>query len=131
MYDRDYGHTTVRGTLISVGLILIGIALLTALVVGIVDRQCASDIDRWLPLYPGAAVVSEQHTFLRPRGIGETMMTLRTPDNQRTVNAWYLDYLQRQTELNPNQGAATTGLRLEDAPDGGTLIHLYSECAWY
>lgn len=131
MYDRDYGHTTVRGTLIGVGLILVGVALLTALVVGIIDRQCASDIDRWLPLYPGAVVVSEEHTFLRARGMGETTMTLHTPDDRQTVSNWYLDNTQSQSEIDPNRGAATTSLRVVDAPDGGTLIHLFSECAWY
>ncbi len=131
MYDRDGGRTTMRGTLIGVGLIMVGVALLAALAVGVIDRQCAADIDRWLPLYPGAAVVSEQHTFLRSRGMGETALTLHTPDDRQAVSTWYLERTQRQADIDPNRGAATNRLRLEDAPAGGTLIHLNSECAWH
>lgn len=131
MYDRDQGHTTVRATLISVALIAVGVAALATLVMGVIDRQCAADIERWLPLYPGAEVVSEQHTFLRARGMGETALTLHTPDGRQAVNRWYQDNTQRQAELDPNRGAATNRLRLADAPGGGTLIHLDSECAWH
>jgi hypothetical protein len=131
MYDRDGGRTTIRATLIGAAVIMVGVVVLLALVVGVIDQQCASDIERWLPLYPGADTVSQQHSFLRARGMGVTTLTLHTPDDRETVSAWYADSTQRQADLDPDRGAATSRLRLEDAPDGGTLIHLDSECAWY
>lgn len=130
MHDRTHGHTTIRGTVIGAGLILVGIAVLLTIVIGLIDQRCAADTDRWMPLYPGAEIVSQRYTFLRARGMGETQMTLRTPDDQQTVSNWYMQHTQSEANIDPDRGLATTSVRVVEHPDGGAQISLFSECAW-
>jgi len=88
-------------------------ALAVALVFGLVaaclagsalvtDTLCRQGFDRRLPVYPGAAVKWERHNFLSAFGMGETVMTLTSPDAPETVRAWY---------------AATTAAAIRDSVD--------------
>jgi hypothetical protein len=53
------------------------------------DRTCYGYLSRRLPIYPGAEIVSRQHNFVSEWGVGNTVMTLYTPDAPEVVQAWY------------------------------------------
>lgn len=53
------------------------------------DRVCVNGFNERLPLYPGATVKWERHNFLTVFGMGETVMTLYSPDDPDTVRSWY------------------------------------------
>lgn len=53
------------------------------------DRICLSELSESLPIYPGAEVRSERHSFITSFGLGETIVMLYTPDDVQTVTTWY------------------------------------------
>lgn len=128
----------LRQTIFSSLVILLAIMLCSIVSVLGLDAVCHSEIERVLPLYPQAELVSQQHDFLRPRGMGHTYVVLATTDQPTLVRQWYRDVrfsLSRSTEnsernLSPN-GLATVSYRVsEDNVTGQTLIYLVSECAY-
>lgn len=98
--------------------------------VGVVNYACISSATTWLPLYPGAEVVSDKHTFISTFGMGETLVTLYTPDDEPTVYRWYAVAVREVSQQKNPQRIARTRWATAVAEDGkGTLITLYSACA--
>jgi hypothetical protein len=129
----------LRQTIFSILVILLAIMLCSIVSVLAIDELCHSEIDRTLPLYPQAELVSQQHEFLRPRAMGRTYVVLATTDLAADVSQWYRDHrLKLATRgedasgrnLSPN-GLASVSYRVsQDAVTGQTLIYLVSECAY-
>ncbi|MBC7870991.1 MAG: hypothetical protein H7Y09_09155 [Chitinophagaceae bacterium] len=125
-------RTTSKGCLI-VGLgMLLGTLACISVIYFAVDNSCVSSANTWLPDYAGSQLVSEEHSWLRPFGIGETTRILYTTNAFDTVSRWYT----RQDILNESQGKSRDGqiaqLRWATGRDqntDGTVIALVSRCA--
>ena len=131
---------SLKRTLLSIIFIVVGIFVCSiSMVVGI-DSYCASDIDKWLPIYPDAELVdADEEGFFRPRAMGITEQIYYTEDEAADVRRWYTDYRRELTQgsYNANNsnsavaGIATTNYRIsEDRENGGTVIVTFSECAY-
>jgi len=127
-------HWSKKGCLLLPLLMLVAIALCFTSIGVVVDVSCAKDAKVWLVDYPNAEVVSQEHSWLRPFGMGTTHRVLYTPDSRITVFRWYQDHdmeLNRQQEWR-DDGIATMRWRLFTVPDNeGTYIELYSDCMAY
>jgi|GEM_PF-1356458 len=129
----------LRQTIFSILVILLAIMLCSIVSVLTIDELCHSEIERTLPLYPNAELVSQQNEFFRPRAMGRTYVVMATTDLVADVSQWYRSHrlkLARQGQdasgrnLTPN-GLATVSYRVsEDNVTGQTLIYLVSECAY-
>ncbi|MBZ0304177.1 MAG: hypothetical protein K8J31_30860 [Anaerolineae bacterium] len=93
------------------------------------DIACNISINTWLPVYPDAQVISVEHNFIRPRGLGATLMVLRTPDDPETVNTFYRQNIQDLVDRGAPRGMGSTDWSAREDPDEeGTLLALYSRC---
>ena len=92
------------------------------------DQLCRYDIQRRLPPYPGAEIVSSEHDFLRPQALGETSIVLTTPDNPETVREWYRQLNLTLLEQNRLRGLAAIDRRFEADATGGTTIIYNTSC---
>lgn len=130
---------SLKSTLIGLLAICLGVVFCSTITVWGIDALCASDIDRWQPIYPNSELVQiQQSGFFRARGSGITEATYFTTDSQVEVGRWYLAY-RRELTRGSSSGDSETAARgvssvhqnLEEAADGsGTFIHQYSECAY-
>ena len=131
---------SIKGTILSVIVIMIGIVACTGGLVVAIDVRCRVDIDHWMPVYPQSEIqVIQQTGFLRPRASGISQILYVTEDDPQTVQSWYRDYRREITrnvtnQDNPNaaaRGMATTSFRIMENPDGeGSRILQVSECAY-
>jgi hypothetical protein len=85
--ERSYGcsRKAVLVTLLFVGVIFLcgTVSILT------IDSICWSNMTQKLPIYPSATISFQRHNFLRPFGMGTTVMTLETEDSPDGVRDWY------------------------------------------
>jgi hypothetical protein len=103
-----------------------------AILIGGADISCGGLIDQWLPMYPGAEVVSVEYNFIRARASGRTMMTLSTPEEAETVRQFYRDNIIKLMEDQTPRGNASTSWEVEENTEGeGSLIHLFSVCGQF
>ena len=133
-------NRSIKGTIISVIAIMIGIVACTAGTVIAIDMRCRADINHWMPVYPNAEIqVVQQTGFFRPRASGITEIIYITEDDAATVRSWYRDYRRSITmnvsnESNPDtaaRGMASTSYRVVENSDGtGSQIFQLSECAY-
>ena len=111
-------------------LIVMGVIVCSATLTFVFDSKCASDIQTWMPPYPGAEVLELDYDFFRPFAMGETEAVLRTVDDARTVRNWYVTHQRELDEADVDRGIATMNYSLRDDDEkGGTYIYLYTECA--
>lgn len=132
---------SLRRTLFSTLLITLGIVVCSVSAFIGVDVACRADIDKWMPIYPDAELVSTDNAgFIRIRASGITQQIYYTPDSPVDVRGWYTDYRRELTQGQFNGGNANTALGgsmattqrqiMEDPDSDGTLISYYSECAY-
>jgi hypothetical protein len=98
-----------------------GILLLAA------DVACSANIEEWLPIYPGAEMVSVQYDYFRARALGTTTMQLTSTEEAETIRQFYRDIVIRMAEAQNTRGLASTHWQVEEGEDSST-IYLYSEC---
>ena len=98
-----------------------------------IDRTCVADLTPRLPIYPNTTVKSEQHNFLTPFGMGESIMILQSNDPAEVVRDWYsrtvgaINYKDVQNGTPKHLGR--TSWTVSEAPDGkGSQIVLYGYC---
>jgi hypothetical protein len=129
----------LRQTIFSILVILLAIMMCSMISVLTIDQLCHSEIERTLPLYPNAQMVSQQNDFFRPRAMGRTYVVMATTDLAPNVSQWYRDNrLKLATHgqdnsgrnLSPNSLATVSYRVAEDNVTGQTLIYLVSECAY-
>lgn len=120
-------NTSFRKSLLAM---LAAIAIFFAFLFFWVDRTCHSAISQWLPYYPDAKVISEDHNFFRPQGMGLTVITLGSEDDSETVKQFYRDNNIAMLRGGVSRGLAALDWNVEEDPDnvGGSLIYLFSEC---
>jgi hypothetical protein len=53
------------------------------------DRLCYGALSQRLPLYPNATVTSRVHNLFSEFGMGNTVITMNTPDDPTTVRNFY------------------------------------------
>ncbi len=115
---------------------LVGCVVLPVLVVLFVvalvfgsDQYCRYEINRRLPIYPGATLLSQEFNGLRTRATGASQMVFSTPDSEATVREFYRQLnLARVKEEGP-QGLATVGFNIQADPQGeGAIISYATEC---
>jgi len=103
-----------------------------------INGVCGAYLPQRLPTYPGAEVVAEGHNFLSSWGMGNTVLTLYTPDDPDTVRSWYAvqtgRFLRGAIE-NPTpitdlgRQIARVDFSIARAEDGvGTQIILFGTC---
>lgn len=96
---RRSQNRSIKGTIISVGAIMVAIAVCSVGFFGALDIACRQDINVWAPLYPDAELVEQTESgFLRPRASGLTEQTYYTPDAENDVEAWFRDYRRELTD---------------------------------
>lgn len=95
------------------------------------DLACSYSIDLWLPLYPGAEVVSSDYNWIRPRASGRTIMVFKSSDEAETVRQFYRDVIIRLMGEAASRGSASTNWNVEEDPNGGSVITLVSVCGNY
>lgn len=128
MAPHERQQTSVTRVALSVMIIMAGIFACTGVTIFGIDAACNEYIDRWAPIYPEATQVELEYDFIRPRGMGNTYMVLETNDPLLEVNSWYID---RRAEAGRSEGIGQAGFQVEPTDDGdGTIIRLYSTCAW-
>ena len=98
-----------------------------------IDGMCVASIEPRLPVYPGATAITQRHTFLRQFGMGVTVITLYSPDDDVTVTSWYARTIGTVIQDNLNKGVSRSLGSAEwsvvKAEDGtGSQIVLYSKC---
>lgn len=132
-YPAHESRYSNKGCAVAMVLSVIGIFVCAVAIYIAADVSCVRDANTWLVDYPGAELVSEEYTFLRPFGIGVTTRILYTPDPQTQVGMWYRS---RDREINVEQGLSrnigVAQMRWTASPAtdrDGTIIRLYSECA--
>lgn len=109
-------------------MITVGIFACSAATVIGLDAACYEYNSRWAPIYPGAVEVEIDYDFIRPQGMGNTYMVYETPDERLDVQAWYIE---QRANAGSSQGIGSAGFQVIEHPDGdGSLIRLYSSCAW-
>ena len=96
-----------------------------------VNQSCMNAAADWLPTYPGAEVVSEEYTWLKPFGIGDTTRIIYTTDGRQDVLGWYAenDNMLEDEGYKRASGFANLYWRLSSASEGGTNVRLISQCA--
>jgi hypothetical protein len=124
------GGTNIRRLVISLILILIGVVACTVATFVGIDAVCRNDVETWLPVYPGAELVEQTYDFVRPHAMGKTTSRYFTPDDPQTVRLWYADTMQEIGKEHTSRGIASTRHFVREAPDGGSIIQLSSECAY-
>ena len=108
--------------------LLAAVGITVALFLG-TDQLCRSDINRRLPFYPDAALVSAEHNGIRLRATGTTTLVFSTPDDPEIVREWYRQLTLQQLNENKARGLADIQRSAEPNPEGqGTLIYYATEC---
>jgi hypothetical protein len=111
----------------------IGISLLAT------DRVCYAGLSQRLPIYPNAEIVYRSHNFISELGMGNTVITLYSPDDPDTVRSWYGrttgEFLQNSLQsgdpiIRLQRVIAQTDWSITRAEDGiGSQIILFGTCA--
>lgn len=118
-----------RGCVISTLLIFAATAFCAVTGMLVIDQTCATQISQWMPPYPDAEMVSQHYNFMRPFGMGVTLMEQHTDDSVEEVNEWYEAHRFNST-LPEDASIATMLMDVRPAPDGdGTSIRLSTACA--
>lgn len=129
--QREYRPYTAKGCFFIMIAIVFGIFGLGTAWYVVVDVSCVTQANRWLPDYPGAEFISEDYTFVRAWGIGETTRVLYTEDDSGTVRAWYSDRYRELDDEGYTRTDATARMRyvVRTADEGGSVITLLSNCS--
>jgi len=118
--------TSLKGCLI-VSLLMVGSTVL-CIFFGYVtaDVLCVRHADPWMVDYPDAEVevITQEHSFLRPWGIGATTRVIRVYEDPRVVRQWYRDrHFALDASGTDTQGIGTIRLaRTSNGPNDETAI---------
>jgi hypothetical protein len=125
--ETSYGG---KGCFLAVIMIIVGVFACSFSIYAAVDISCVNDAGQWMVDYPGAELIEEAYTGIRPFGIGYTERNLYTTDTLNDVRSWYVEKY-RQLDLDGkvmNGGIGRMGFHYSAAADGGTNIRLSQEC---
>lgn len=107
---------------------LVVILFVVALVFGS-DQYCRYEINRRLPIYPGATVLSQEFNGLRVRATGASQVVVSTPDSSEAVKEWYRQLNLERVKREGPQGLASVNYVVEPNAEGeGSVIYYTTEC---
>lgn len=109
-------------------LFLLSLAFILSLAAG-ADQLCRSDINKRLPNYPNAELISQEKDLLRYRAAGTSRMVFHSDDDPETVALWYRQLNLEQLDQGILRGFAEIRRTHEPDPDGGTTIYYQTSCA--
>jgi hypothetical protein len=69
--------------------IVVAIFLCSGVSMFVADRVCYGSLSQRLPIYPNATIKSRAHNLFTEFGMGNTAITMTTPDDPTTVRNWY------------------------------------------
>jgi hypothetical protein len=93
-----------------------------------VNAVCYANIEQWLPAYPNGTVESTTSNFI-PRGLGLTLLIMRSPDDPDTARRFYGQMQRDMDSKHVWRGIARTFFEVEpDADSSGSVIFLTSKC---
>jgi hypothetical protein len=117
------------GSILTLMLIVVGIAICVGGMFITLDQTCAASIESWLRVYPGAERVSQETNFLRPNATGITITTYETNAPPWLVEQWYIGVTRQAGEFVQVRRLASVAWTVERQADGtGTTIEIYAEC---
>jgi hypothetical protein len=132
-YAAHESRYSNKGCMIAMFFMLVGIVVCSASIYVAADVSCTNDARTWLEDYPESELITEDYTFFRAFGLGETTRVLYTADHANDVRNWYLtqDRARDAEGLRRNIGIARMNWQVTGADDRdeGSYILLYSECA--
>ena len=102
-HETEYGCR--RGLLVTLGVILL-VMTCSGVTVGALDILCHNIMTERLPLYAGAEITFENHSFIRSFGMGDTVIILESDEPSEVVREWY---------------ARTVAARKKDAREAGDM----------
>src|SRR5687768_8558084 len=82
-------HYSLGSCLTTVIIILVIIFACSTSLIVVVDTNCASKAQTWIPPYPNGQIVRENHNFLRLFGMGVSERIMTSPDDPQTIQTWY------------------------------------------
>lgn len=110
-----------RGLLV----VIIGVILSAGGCVTVIDIDCHNAAQDYFVPYPDSTLFDENHNFIRPFGMGDSVRIYETPDDVTTVRNWYAD----QNLMIFHDSRFGTMSRDLVADDGVTYIVMESSCA--
>ena len=116
--NENLSRYSWRRSLLSFFLILVGIMACMASLYAMTDAACHQAAKHWLPHYPGAIMVEESYSFLRPYGIGTTRQVLETENDREAVYDWYRAADKANGEAGHTQAGARMNWRVTEAETG-------------
>ena len=69
--------------------VLVAILLCSGVTMFAADRLCYGALSQRLPLYPNSTVISRTYNLFSAFGMGNTVVSITTPDDPETVRNWY------------------------------------------
>lgn len=134
MDERGYGCS--RRVALSFLAIIFAIMSCIGTLTFVFDNACYNSMIRKIPIYPNARVTLSRHNFIRPFGMGETLIILESDDPPNVVREWYgrtVGAAYRETQAgggDPFFYMANARYSIAGATDGtGTQIILSGVCA--
>ena len=110
-------------------MMVFGSALCLGLAVLAIDQVCHSDAVDRQPIYPEAEIIETEFSFIRPRAIGFTRLTLSTDDDVETVRQWIRDQNLELLRQERFRGLSALNWRAAPDPDSdGSLLFYTSSC---
>jgi hypothetical protein len=117
-----------RGCLISALVVFSAMVLCGGSFLTFYDVRCVQDAGEWIPVYPDSTIVTQQYNFVRPFGVGVTLLRLHSDDDKDTVQSFYVETQRalRKADIDPRQ--ARMSYFVEGDAAGGSTIDLLSQC---
>jgi hypothetical protein len=122
-HPKGCASSSLGGCLVLFAVIIVFISGFTLAI----DQICYGEMRRFMETYPGAETRLIRNNFLRPYGIGETVVILNSEDDAITVRGWY----GRLTgeELRAGRVLSRVSFDVTSLDDGGSQIILLGHCA--
>jgi hypothetical protein len=134
MDERGYGCS--GRILLSFLAIIFAIVSCIGTLTFLFDNACYNSMSKKIPIYPNARITLSQHNFIRPFGMGETLIMLDSDDPPDVVREWYgrtVGEAYRAVQAGSNDPffyMANARYSISGATDGtGTQIILSGVCA--
>ncbi len=114
--------------------VIILVFLCSGVTTFVADRICYGTLSQRFPFYPNATVLTRTHNLFTELGMGNTVITLTSPDDPNTVRSWYAvhtgSYLREAIRNHtPFYTMAQGQVDVSRGDDGkGSLIIMFGTC---
>jgi hypothetical protein len=113
--------------------VIVAIFLCSGVTMFAADRLCYGALSQRLPLYPDSTVISQTYNLFSAFGMGNTVVSMTTPDDQQTVRNFYgratSTYMDSRGSGSPFFTLAKGQWDVSRGDNGeGSLIILFGTC---